>query len=111
MVNKEGEAFLYITDSAYSPVKFANLSVIACECNFISDILSRNIQTGAVASVVGRRVRRSHFSLETLIQLLKANDLSKCRQIFLLHLSDANSDERRMKLEVQQAAGIPTEAC
>jgi len=111
MVNLEREAFLYLTDSAYSPVRFANLSVIAIECNFQAEILTANILSGALPSVVGRRVRRAHFSLENVIAFLKANDLSQCRQIFLMHLSDGNSDERRMKEEVQAATGIPVEVC
>jgi len=108
MVNQEGEAFLYLTDSAYSLVRFKDLSVIAVECNFISDILTANILSGGLPSVVGRRVRRSHFSLENVISLLKANDLSKCREIHLLHLSDGNSDEQLMRQKVEAATGIPT---
>ena len=111
MVNQEGGAFLYLTDSAYSPVRFANLNVVSVECNFDSDILTKNILSGALPSIVGRRVRRSHFSLENVITFLKANDLSRCRTIYLMHLSDGNSDERRMIKEVQRATGIPTEAC
>lgn len=111
MAGNYGERFLYLTDSAYSPVKFKDLSVIAVECNNIESILSENIQKGYLPSVVGRRVRRNHLSLENVITMLKSNDLSKCRRIYLLHLSDGNSDEQRMKLEVQQATGIPVEVC
>jgi phosphoribosyl 1,2-cyclic phosphodiesterase len=111
MVNAEREAFLYLTDSAYSSVRFADLNVISVECNFQSEILTNNILNGVLPSVVGRRVRRSHFSLENVISLLKANNLSRCRQIFLMHLSDSNSDERAMKEAVQAATGIPVEVC
>ena len=84
--------------------------MIAIECNFQSDILTNNILNGALPSIVGRRVRRSHFSLENVISLLKANDLSRCRAIYLMHLSNGNSDERGMKEEIQQTTGIPTYA-
>lgn len=110
MVNFDGEAFLYLTDSAYSPVRFKRLDVVAVECNFAGDILSQNIAEGRVPAIVGRRVRRSHCSLETLIELLRANNLSACREIFLLHLSDANSDEARMIRTVQEQTGIPCRA-
>jgi phosphoribosyl 1,2-cyclic phosphodiesterase len=111
MVNQEGEAFLYLTDSSYSPVRFKGLSVIACECNFTEEILSKNILNGAIPAVVGRRIRRSHFSLENVIAFLRANDLSQTHSIFLLHLSNGNSDERCMIREVEQATGIPCIAC
>jgi len=110
MSNSEDENFLYLTDTMYSPVKFKNLKVIACETNFIEDILSKNISNGNLAPIVGQRTRHTHMSLETLIAMLKANDLSKCRSIHLLHLSDGNSDEVRMIREVQEQTGIPTKA-
>lgn len=111
MVNGDNEAFLYLTDTAYSPVRFARLHVIAAECNFAGDILTENILEGRVPWFVGKRIRRSHCSLETFIELLKANDLSMCREIHLLHLSSGNSDQDRMKREIQEATGIPVRIC
>jgi phosphoribosyl 1,2-cyclic phosphodiesterase len=111
MVNSKEEAFLYLTDSAYSPVRFKGLHVIAAECNFQSDILTENILEGRIPWFVGRRIRRSHFSLEEFIKMLKANDLSLCRELHLLHMSSGNADEAKMIKEVQRATGIPTYAC
>lgn len=110
MVNGDNEAFLYLTDTAYSPVRFARLHVIAAECNFAADILTENILEGRVPWFVGKRIRRSHCSLEAFIELLKANDLSHCREIHLLHLSSGNSDEARMIRTVQEQTGIPCRA-
>lgn len=109
--NSDGERLLYLTDTAYSKYRFEGLTYIMVECNNISEIMSQNIQNGNIPSMVGQRVRRNHMNLENLISFLRANDLSRCRQIFLMHLSDSNSDERRMKQEIQQATGIPTESC
>ncbi|MFZ2809434.1 MAG: MBL fold metallo-hydrolase [Desulfosalsimonadaceae bacterium] len=108
MVNFDGEAFLYLTDSAYSPVRFKRLDVVAIEANYDPGILSENIARGALPAVVGHRVRRSHFSIDSVVELLKANDLSKCREIHLLHLSSGNSDEELMRRRVQEATGIAT---
>ena len=33
---------------------------------------------------------------------LKSNDLSKCKEIYLLHLSRAHSDEAEFKKEIEQ---------
>lgn len=41
------------------------------------------------------------------IDELKANDLSKVREIWLLHLSDGNSDAERFKREVMELTGKP----
>ena len=107
MVNFDGEAFLYLTDSAYSPVRFKRLDVVAIEANYDPAILSENIARGSLPAVVGHRVRRSHFSIDTVVELLKSNDLSHCREIHLLHLSDGNSDEELMRRRVQETTGVP----
>lgn len=109
LIAHNGEVLLFCPDTAYIKNRFADVNIIAIECNHVSEVLARNIQSG-LPTVVGRRVRRNHMSLETVIKMLKANDLSKCREIHLLHLSDGNSDEQRMIKEVQEATGIPTYA-
>ncbi len=102
------ERLLFVPDTAYVGNRFEGITMAAIECNFQNDLLSKNILSGALPAVVGHRVRRSHMSLETVIDFLRANDLRKCRAIWLLHLSDGNSDEVRMKQDVQRATGIPT---
>ena len=102
-----GEILLFIPDTAYVKNRFERVTIIAIECNNIAEIVSKNILEGHIPAVVGKRVRRNHMSLENLITMLKANDLSQCREIWLLHLSDGNSDEQRMIKEVQEATGIP----
>jgi phosphoribosyl 1,2-cyclic phosphodiesterase len=107
-IRHETEAFLFIPDTAFVENRFEGITMIAVECNNISEILSKNILEGHIPAIVGKRVRRNHMSLENLIAMLNANDLSRCRAIYLMHLSDGNSDERRMKQEIQEATGIPT---
>jgi phosphoribosyl 1,2-cyclic phosphodiesterase len=107
----DDDRLLFIPDTALVENRFEGVTIIAVECNFQSEILTNNILRGALPSVVGRRVRRSHFSLENVIAFLRANDLSRCRKLFLMHLSDGNSDERRMREAVQAATGIPVEVC
>jgi phosphoribosyl 1,2-cyclic phosphodiesterase len=110
-ISSYGEKLLFIPDTSYIKNRFHGITMIAVECNNVSELLSKNILDGHIPAIVGKRVRRSHMSLENLITMLKANDLSRCRAIFLTHLSDGNSDEVRMKLEIQQAVGIPVYIC
>lgn len=53
------------------------------------------------------RLLTSHFSLENVKEFLKANDLSQVREIWLLHLSDGNSDQVRFKREIMELCGKP----
>jgi phosphoribosyl 1,2-cyclic phosphodiesterase len=100
------ETLLFIPDTCYVRHKFQGINILAVECNHVEEILSDNILSGKTSKVVGRRIRRNHMSLETLIAMLRANDLSQCRAIHLLHLSNANSDEQRMIQAVQEATGV-----
>lgn len=49
----------------------------------------------------------SHLSLETLVNFLKANDMSKLQSVYLLHLSDGNSDADYFKKTVEGIVGVP----
>jgi len=111
LIGHRDDRLLFIPDTSYVENRFQGVTMIAVECNNIAEILSKNILEGHIPAIVGKRVRRNHMNLENLISMLKANDLSRCRAIYLMHLSDGNSDERRMIKEVQEATGIPTEAC
>lgn len=102
------EKLLFIPDTSYIRNRFESVNIIAIECNYVADKLSQNIQSGAIPKAVGRRVRRNHMSLDTVIGMLRANDLSRCREIWLLHLSDGNSDEKEMRRRVQEETGIAT---
>lgn len=104
------EALLFISDTAYVQNRFAGVTILAIECNNIEEILSEKISKGHIPTVVGRRMRRNHMSLNRVISMIKANDMSLCREIHLLHLSDSNSDEKRMIKEVQEVTGVPVYA-
>lgn len=102
------ERLLYATDTYYIRYKFPGLTHIMVECNYAADILEANVKRGSVPEVLKKRLLTSHFSLDNVKEFLKANDLSQVREIWLLHLSDGNSDEERFKQEVMQLTGKPT---
>lgn len=52
------------------------------------------------------RLYNSHLSKGNCIRLLQRLDLSQCKGIFLMHLSDKNANQSLFKLEVQEATGI-----
>jgi len=94
--------FFYI-DSFYCKYRFSGLSIIALGVNYSKQTLDPDLNTARK-----KRLYRSHMSLENAIKLLKANDLSKVREIHLLHLSKDNADPDYFKSEVMKASGKPT---
>jgi phosphoribosyl 1,2-cyclic phosphodiesterase len=105
LVNQAGEKLLYATDTYYIKYRFRGLTHIMIEANYSLDILRSNVENGTVAPELKNRLLRSHFSLENVKECLKANDLRNVKEIWLLHLSDGNSDAERFKREIQELTG------
>ena len=108
LANRDGDKLLYATDTYFIRYRFQGLTHIMIEANYSSDILKRNVEAGLVPKELKSRILKSHFSLENVKKFLLANDLSKVEAIFLLHLSDNNSDCERFKREVMELTGKPT---
>ena len=105
LANKAGEKLLYATDTYYCRYKFNGLTHILIECNHSYDILAANVANGSVSVERKNRLIRSHFSLENVKEFLKANDLSRVREIYLIHLSGGNSDAEQFKREIMALTG------
>ena len=100
-----GEKLVYITDSAYVRYTFTGLTHIMIEANYDEDIMLGNVRDEKIPFSLAERVSGTHMSIDTLIDLLRANDMTEVRQIYLLHLSDNNSDAEVFKRLVQQETG------
>ena len=100
-----GEKLVYITDSAYVKYTFKGLTHIMVEANYAQEIIVDNARNERIPVYLAERVIKTHMSIETLLGLLRANDMSAVRQIYLLHLSDGNSDAEAFKQRVQQETG------
>lgn len=98
---------LYLTDTAYSKYRFDGLTHIMVEANHSSAIMRERARGGSLKTDRYKRTSQNHMSIERLVDMLKANDLSKCEAIYLLHLSDGNSDDVAFKEQVQKATGVP----
>lgn len=105
LASQNGEKLLFATDTVYLKYRFSGLTHIMIEANYQTDILQENVNSGSVPIEVRKRIRRSHFGLEHLKDFFKANDMSRVQEIWLLHLSDNNSDAERFKREIQELTG------
>jgi phosphoribosyl 1,2-cyclic phosphodiesterase len=110
LIQCEDTKLVYITDTAYCRYKFKELTSILIEANYSEDLLNSNLYNDNIVLPVRDRVVESHMSLETCTEFLQANDLSKVKNIVLLHLSDNNSDAEMFKQKVEGLTGIPTYA-
>lgn len=103
--NEQGERLLFATDTYYIKYKFVGITHLLVECNYDQQTLDENAESGRIHPAMKKRVMRSHFGLENLLDFLKANDLSKLQEIHLLHLSNGNANEERIRKEVARLTG------
>lgn len=105
LANDAGDKLLFATDTYYIRYRFPGLTHVMVECNYSEKILNENIESGITAPVMKKRLLQSHFSLENVKKFLTANDLSKVQEIWLLHLSESNSDEKIFKEDIMKLTG------
>lgn len=105
--SEAGERLLFATDTYFIRYRFERLNIIAVECNYSEEILKQNILDGIVPVAMKRRLMHSHFSFENYKEFLKANDLSQVKEIWMIHMSNRNSDAEQFKKEVRQLTGKP----
>lgn len=101
----ETGTILFVTDTYYVPNTFRGLNNVIVEANFCQKILDQKMADGATPDFLRNRIFKSHMSLATCKDLLRANDLSKVNNIVLIHLSDSNSDAKRFQKEVTEVTG------
>ena len=102
-----GDKLLYLSDTAYCKYRFPGLTQIMIEANWSSELLRQRYEAGELDRVLRSRIIRNHMSLERALEMLKANDLSRVREVWLLHLSNDHSDEMQFKRRVQEVCGVP----
>ena len=101
----DGEKLLYVTDTAYVPYTFAGLTHIMIEANYSKTQMIDNMGKGRLPEYLVKRIMKSHMSIETLLEMLRANDMKSVKQIYLLHLSNMNSNAAQFKELVQRQTG------
>jgi ribonuclease BN (tRNA processing enzyme) len=99
------EKILFITDNYKLQFDFSafKFTCIMIEANYCEELIK-----GKADDFVNKRRFRSHMSFQTALLTLKTLDLSECKQIILIHLSDGYTDEKRFIQDTEKAFGIPT---
>ena len=105
----DGDVLAFATDTVNLRYKFPGLNILAIEANYDKHILERSSRPDKLK----QRIVNAHMEIDTLCDYLRSLDLSKCREIHLLHLSEAVSHERHFINKVARAVppGIEITAC
>lgn len=91
---RDGERLVFATDTVNLGLRFPRVNILALEANYDASILAR---CQRMPEKVRKRVTNSHMEIGTLCRYLRELDeakcLSACRELYLLHLSNAASNE------------------
>ena len=106
----DGDVLAFATDTVNLRYKFPGLNILAIEANYDKHILER---CERMPEKVRYRISNAHMEIDTLCDYLRSLDLTQCREIHLLHLSDATSHEGHFINKVARAVppGIKITAC
>lgn len=106
----DGDVLVFATDTVNLRYKFPGLNILAIEANYDKAILER---CEKLPDKVRHRITNAHMEIDILCDYLRSLDLSQCREIHLLHLSDATSHEGHFINKVARAVpmGIQVTAC
>ena len=101
------EELVFITDTQYSIYSFSP-DYFMLEVNYIRETINKNDR---IHPELRARIKENHMSLDTAINLLERSDLSRLKKIYVMHLSDANSDAEVIKYRLQELTGVAIEIC
>lgn len=95
----DGERLAFATDTVNLGYRFPSVNLLALEANYDAAILAR---CERMPEKVRKRITNSHMEIHTLCRYLRTLDLSACRALYLLHLSNAASSEGYFIEQVRQ---------
>lgn len=102
-----GESLLYITDTREIPYCFQRVNYLMVEANHSKQIMQDRFNAGEILLSLFRRVTATHLSLEKLKDWMaraeQAQGLKSLKEVYLMHLSQDNSDAEYFKTEIEKA--------
>lgn len=88
----DGDVLAFATDTVNLRYRFPGLRILGIEANYDKAILERCTK---IPDKTRHRITNTHMEIDTLCEILEGmnrrGELRECREIWLLHLSDATS--------------------
>jgi phosphoribosyl 1,2-cyclic phosphodiesterase len=87
----------YATDTCYIKYRFKGVTHWMIEANYSKKLIKTN---GIIPESIKERIAATHFEIENVKKFFASQDLSKTEEIYLIHLSEDNSQEDYFRQEI-----------
>ena len=110
IVRCDNEFLLFCPDTSHIKHKFnVQFTIIAIECSYDKDILQERVETKDINETLAKRLLTSHMEKQVAMRYIADFcDLSKCREIHLLHMSGDNLNKKQTRKEFEDNFFIET---
>lgn len=98
---------LFATDTGFVKSNFKKLKLnhILIESNYSEEIINDLLSKGLIDQARVNRTFKTHMSIETCKEFVRANKTVNLDSVVLLHLSDGNSNAIEFQREIQEVVG------
>ena len=101
----DGDKLVFATDTVSLGYQFPGVGIMAVECNHGDHLVKRIAELPSGAAKHLKRASNTHMSLARCCGFLQKLDKSWLREVWLIHLSDAFSDEITFRQAAELAVG------
>lgn len=108
ILRDDNDIVMFATDTYNMEYTSNGITKLMIECNHSYEIIDKKVAAGTLNKKQAERLVRSHFSLENLKNWLKRDDLTRLKEIYLLHLSKTNANPVQFRKEIEELTGVPT---
>lgn len=104
ILSPSGKKILYISDTKIINHYFIGITHYMIESNYIKELIDMNDE---LPEKVKQRIINNHFEFTLVKNFFSNQDMTKTEKIYLIHLSEANSNEKIMVDAIESITGKP----
>lgn len=98
ILSPSGKKIVFMTDTNYAPKQFKGVTHWLIECNHDIQLVRKS----RLPKSVQDRIIQTHMSIDACKLFFSNADLSNTEEIYLIHLSEKNSDAQQFKKEIEE---------
>lgn len=108
--SKPEENLLFVTDTSHITQRFGiAFDVIAISASYDKDVLAGRVERHEIDEALAKRLLVSHMEYHVAKRYVKEFcDLSRCRQIYILHASRDNMDAKQVREQIEKELFVKT---